>query len=58
MKAMTLYAHGQPLRQAKLPRPKPGVDEILCCLRDADSPAYATGLIKAKHLQALGEKEE
>jgi propanol-preferring alcohol dehydrogenase len=29
MKAMILDAQGQPLRQAELPRPKPGVDEIL-----------------------------
>lgn len=29
MKAMILDVQGQPLRQAELPRPKPGVDEIL-----------------------------
>lgn len=29
MKAMILEAQGQPLRQAELPRPTPGVDEIL-----------------------------
>jgi len=29
MKAMILDAPGQPLRQAELPRPKPGVDQIL-----------------------------
>lgn len=29
MKAMILRAQGQPLRQAELPRPKPGLDEVL-----------------------------
>ena len=33
MKAMILDAQGQPLRQAELPRPKPGVDEILLKVR-------------------------
>lgn len=33
MKAMILEAQGQPLRQAQLPRPKPGADEILLQVR-------------------------
>jgi alcohol dehydrogenase, propanol-preferring len=33
MKAMILSAQGQPLRDAELPRPKPGIDEILIKVR-------------------------
>jgi alcohol dehydrogenase, propanol-preferring len=33
MKAMILSVQGQPLRHAELPRPKPGVDEILLKVR-------------------------